>query len=62
VARWQDRITPTWVPLAGGCHLNRPMRELISGAGLQLDPVQGYYLPGMPRVFGYMTEGVARKE
>src|SRR5437016_3903408 len=23
VARWQDRLTPTWRKLAGGCHLNR---------------------------------------
>ena len=62
VARWQDRITQAWKPLCGGCHLNRPMRELVSGAGLRLDPVQNYYLRGLPRVFGYMTEGVARKE
>ncbi len=29
---WQDRLTPWWKPLAGGCHLNRPMRMLIEGA------------------------------
>ena len=23
VARWQDRLTPVWRRLAGGCHLNR---------------------------------------
>jgi len=62
VARWQDRITPAWKPLGGGCHLNRPMRELVQGAGLRLDPVQTYYLRGLPRIFGYMTEGVARRE
>jgi ubiquinone/menaquinone biosynthesis C-methylase UbiE len=61
VARWQDRIGPAWKPIFGGCHLDRPMRELISGAGLQLDPVQSYYLRGLPRLVGYMTEGVARK-
>ena len=62
VARWQDRITPAWKPLGGGCHLNRPMRELVQNAGLRLDPVQNYYLRGLPRIFGYMTEGVARRE
>ena len=62
VARWQDRITPAWKPVFGGCLLNRPMRELIQGAGLRLDPVRTYYLRGLPRVSGYMTEGVARRE
>jgi ubiquinone/menaquinone biosynthesis C-methylase UbiE len=28
VAAWQDRLTPVWKRLAGGCHLNRPAREL----------------------------------
>jgi ubiquinone/menaquinone biosynthesis C-methylase UbiE len=61
LARWQDRITPIWKPLSGGCHINRPVRELVASAGLHLEPVQEYYLPGMPRVFWYMTEGVARR-
>jgi ubiquinone/menaquinone biosynthesis C-methylase UbiE len=61
LARWQDRLTPAWKPVGGGCHLNRPMRELITAAGLTLDPVQNYYLRGIPRLFGYMTEGVATK-
>ncbi len=25
VTRWQDRLTPVWKRLAGGCHLNRPV-------------------------------------
>jgi ubiquinone/menaquinone biosynthesis C-methylase UbiE len=62
VARWQDRITPAWKPVFGGCLLNRPIRELVQGAGLRLDPVQTYYLRGLPRIAGYMTEGVARRE
>ncbi len=62
VARWQDRLTPAWKPLGGGCHLNRPMRELVSDAGFRLDPVQNYYLRGLPRIFGYMTEGIARRD
>lgn len=62
LARWQDRITPVWKPLAGGCHVNRPMGSLVSGAGFRLDPVKNYYLPRIPRVFSYMTEGVAWKD
>jgi len=61
VARWQDRLNGAWMPLAGGCHLNRPMRELIESAGLQIGPAQDYYLKRAPRFVGYLTEGMARK-
>lgn len=61
VARWQDRLNRTWMPLAGGCHLNRPMRELISGAGLEIGPAQDYYLKRAPKFVGFLTEGMARK-
>lgn len=61
VARWQDRLNPAWMPLAGGCHLNRPMRALVEDAGLVLGPLQDYYLKRAPRFVGYMTEGVATR-
>lgn len=61
VARWQDRINPHWMPLAGGCHLNRPIRELVEEAGLVPGAVKNYYLRKSPRIVGYMTEGAARK-
>jgi ubiquinone/menaquinone biosynthesis C-methylase UbiE len=61
VALWQDRLTPAWKPLGGGCHLNRPMRELIAGAGLEFGPVRSHYLRRVPRIFGYVIEGAARR-
>jgi ubiquinone/menaquinone biosynthesis C-methylase UbiE len=61
VARWQDRLNAAWMPLAGGCHLNRPTRELVVAAGLVLGPVRNYYLKRAPRFVGYMTEGLALK-
>jgi ubiquinone/menaquinone biosynthesis C-methylase UbiE len=61
VARWQDRLNPAWMPLAGGCHLNRPMRALVEDAGLALGAVKNYYLRQAPRFVGYMTEGVATR-
>ena len=61
VARWQDRLTPYWKPIGGGCHLNRPIRDLVAGAGLEPGPVRAGYLDGLPRLFGYVTEGIARK-
>jgi ubiquinone/menaquinone biosynthesis C-methylase UbiE len=61
VASWQDRLNPAWMPLAGGCHLNRPMRALVEDAGLVLGGLQNYYLKRAPRFVGYMTEGVATR-
>src|SRR5438876_9526088 len=36
VAAWQDRITPVWRHIAGGCTLNRKMDELIARAGFRI--------------------------
>lgn len=60
VARWQDRLNPLQRRVFGGCHLNRQIDDLVVGAGLSLDRLDNFYLPG-PKVFGYMYEGVAIK-
>jgi len=57
VARWQDRLNSAWMPLAGGCHLNRPNARAGRRAGLVVGPVQNYYLKRAPRFVGYMTKG-----
>ena len=59
VVWWQDRVTPAWRRLAGGCHLNRAVADLIEGAGFMLDRLQTGYMPG-PRVMAFMYEGSAR--
>jgi ubiquinone/menaquinone biosynthesis C-methylase UbiE len=59
VARWQDRLNGAWMPLAGGCHLNRPVRTLVEEAGLVPGALRQYYLRRTPRLVGYLTEGVA---
>jgi len=60
VARWQDRLTPLQRRLAGGCHLNRPIRELIDRPGLRVDEIDNYHLAA-PKPFGYMYEGTATR-
>lgn len=60
VARFQDRFTPVQRRLAGGCHLNRPISELLSASGLEVTRLDNYYVSG-PRSTGYMFEGVAVK-
>ena len=56
---WQDRLTPIWKRLGGGCHLNRPIGDLIASAGFRLDRLENSYL-GRPRPLTYMYEGSAR--
>lgn len=46
VAKWQDRINPLWKRMAGGCHLNRDAREMLSQAGFELSGFEQRYLPG----------------
>ena len=58
VARSQDRFTPLQRRLAGGCHLNRPIAELLAGAGFELTRLDTFYLQG-PRAWGYTFEGTA---
>jgi ubiquinone/menaquinone biosynthesis C-methylase UbiE len=60
VARWQDRLTPLQRRLAGGCHLNRPIGQLVADSGLELTQMENYCVTG-PKPFGYMFEGVALK-
>jgi len=56
---WQDRLTPWWKPLAGGCHLNRPVRTLIEEAGFEFERLETGYMRG-PRPMTFMYEGSAR--
>src|SRR5215470_12126966 len=58
VVWWQDRLTPIWRCLGGGCHLNRAIRSLIENAGFQFDRYEADYMPG-PKPMAFMYEGVA---
>jgi ubiquinone/menaquinone biosynthesis C-methylase UbiE len=59
VSRWQDRLTPLWKRVAGGCHLNRPIGTLIEEAGFRLEQISTSCAGG-PRTMTCMYEGVAR--
>lgn len=58
LARWQDRLTPWWKPLAGGCHLNRDVAAMLRDGGFRATELVTAYLPG-PRALTYVTRGVA---
>lgn len=59
VARWQDRLDPLWCRIAGGCHLNRKMDNLISASGFRIDSLVNARLSG-PQILGFLYEGRAR--
>jgi ubiquinone/menaquinone biosynthesis C-methylase UbiE len=59
VAAWQDRLTPLWRLVSGGCHLNRKIDDLIKQAGFQISALKTCYLPG-PRPMTYTYQGLAQ--
>ncbi len=61
VERWQRRLTPLWKPMAGGCHLDRDIPELIKAGGFIIEDISAEYLPG-PRPMSYVYSGSANKE
>jgi ubiquinone/menaquinone biosynthesis C-methylase UbiE len=60
VMLWQDRITPIWKRIGGGCHLNRKVDELIQAAGFRLERLTAGYQNFAPRAFSFFYEGIAR--
>lgn len=60
VVRWQDRLTPIQRRVAGGCHLNRQIDELVASAGLQITRLDEFDAPG-PKSFSHLFEGIATK-
>lgn len=58
VATWQDRLTPVWKRVGGGCHLNRKIDALLMESGFAIDELRTTYLPG-PRPITYTYQGFA---
>jgi len=58
VRNWQDRLTPAWRCISGGCHLNRPIRRMIEASGFRVDRLETGYMPG-PKPMTFMYEGSA---
>jgi SAM-dependent methyltransferase len=56
---WQDRLTPAWRSISGGCHLNRPIQAMIEAAGFRVDRIETGYMPGL-KPMTFMYEGSAR--
>jgi ubiquinone/menaquinone biosynthesis C-methylase UbiE len=58
IQRWQNRLTPLWKRIGGGCHLNRPIRTLIESAGFDITSLDTGYVKG-PKPMTFLYEGRA---
>lgn len=61
-ARWQHRLDGLEAALVGGCHLVRPVEDLLTRAGFTLDQVSTHDLrgPRVSRPWGHLTVAHAR--
>jgi SAM-dependent methyltransferase len=62
VRRWQHRLDPIQQRVAGGCHLNRPIVDLLHNAGFSLVELDTFYEEGTPKFLGAHSLGVARPD
>jgi ubiquinone/menaquinone biosynthesis C-methylase UbiE len=58
IRKWQNRLNPLWKPFTGGCHLNRPIANLIEAAGFRISRLETGYIPG-PKPMTFLYEGAA---
>lgn len=59
VHNWQRRLTPVWRRIGGGCHLDRPIAQLVETAGFEITGLETGYAKG-PKPMAFMYEGLAR--
>lgn len=57
---WQNRLTPIQKRVAGGCHFNRNIRQLIENQFSQV-VIEESYLENSPKVPAYLYKGIATK-
>jgi ubiquinone/menaquinone biosynthesis C-methylase UbiE len=59
IARTQHRFNGLQQRLFGGCNLNRPIADLISGAGFTITELDNFYEKGAPKFLAYDYLGTA---
>jgi ubiquinone/menaquinone biosynthesis C-methylase UbiE len=59
VRRWQYRLEPMQKRLCGGCHLTRPVVDLLTSAGFTITELDVFYEKGAPKVMGADSLGAA---
>ncbi|MEP0903233.1 class I SAM-dependent methyltransferase [Nodosilinea sp. FACHB-13] len=61
IQAWQHRLTPLQKRIAGGCHFDRDMGQLIEQQFDQVE-LEAAYAKQVPKVAGYFYRGVAIKQ
>jgi ubiquinone/menaquinone biosynthesis C-methylase UbiE len=59
VRRWQHRLEPVQKRVFGGCHLTRPIVEIVRSAGFDVKDVDVFYEDGTPKFLGANSLGYA---
>ena len=59
VRRWQRRLDPVQVRLAGGCHFTRPIVDLLTAQGFAIGELDVFYEHGAPKFAGADSLGTA---
>jgi len=59
VRRWQRRLEPVQKRVFGGCHLTRPVVDLLSTAGFTITEVDIFYEDGAPKFLSADSLGLA---
>jgi SAM-dependent methyltransferase len=57
---WQHRLEPLQKRVFGGCHLTRPIADLLGAAGFTITELDVFYEDGSPKFVGANSLGVAR--
>lgn len=60
VRHWQRRLDPLEQRLFGGCHLTRPIADLITTAGFTITELDEFYEKGAPKFIAADSLGVAK--
>jgi ubiquinone/menaquinone biosynthesis C-methylase UbiE len=55
----QHGLTPINKVVTEGCHLNRNITAAISKNNFRVEKVDNFFLPKVPRIYGYMYQGIA---
>ena len=59
IRRWQRRLDPLQQRIAGGCHLTRPIVDLVTAAGFTITEVDIFYEAGATKISGADALGTA---
>jgi ubiquinone/menaquinone biosynthesis C-methylase UbiE len=61
VQKWQHRLNWLQMRLAGGCHLDRNIRALVSAQPFASVKTDEFYIEKTPKTHGYLYRGIATK-